>query len=192
MHHTQRLSFSTGGGGAKKDKTSVALFSRLHRQKNFLNLAFNLQNRMFVFRTLQRLRDNFSKSTCLYFSIDMKACSVVGAEHSLGGRSRAWHCMGIQSYRNAWLAILWDVLHVQCGSSSGLPLLKRTARNSVNVSDQAPPVYYLPWFHMARSGSGSAAITVSMEGPRDSDLPAATAARSSLLSAPITGASVPT
>lgn len=109
-----------------------------------------------------------------------------------GGRSKMRHCACAQFYRNTWLAFLQDVLHVQCGSSSGPPLSKRTERNSVNVSDQASPVYYLPWFRMARSGSGSAAITSSREGPRDSDLPAATAARSSLLSAPITGASVPT
>lgn len=117
-----------------------------------------------------------------------------GTEHSLGGGggSRMRQCARVQFHRNAWLAILRDLLHVQCGSSSAPPLSKRTARNSVNVSDQARPVYYLPWFRTARSGSGSAAITSSREGPRDSDWPAATAARSSLLSAPMTGASVPT
>lgn len=52
-------------------------------------------------------------------------------------------------------------------------------------------MYYLHRVWVAQSGSATAAITSSREGPQESDLPAA-AARSSLLSAPITGASVPT
>lgn len=52
-------------------------------------------------------------------------------------------------------------------------------------------LYYLHWVCIAQSGSVRATVSSSTEGPQETDLPAA-AARSSLLSAPITGASVPT
>lgn len=71
--------------------------------------------------------------------------------------------------------------------------VKHTVCNSIQVSDEATLVYYLHRVCIAQSGRVRAAITSSREGPWESDLPAAAAAaRSSLLSAPITGASVPT
>lgn len=73
--------------------------------------------------------------------------------------------------------------------------VKHTVCNSRQVSDQATLVYYLHWVCIAPSGSVRAATTSTREGPLEKDFPAAAAAaaaRSSLLSAPITGASVPT
>lgn len=69
--------------------------------------------------------------------------------------------------------------------------VEHTVCNSIKVSDQATFRYYLHLVCNAQSGSVRAAITSSRDGLQKSDLPAA-AARSSLLSAPTTGASVPT
>lgn len=69
--------------------------------------------------------------------------------------------------------------------------VEHTVRDSIEVSDQATLVYYLHRVCTAHSGSVRATITSSREGPWVNDFPAA-AARSSLLSAPITGASDPT
>lgn len=64
--------------------------------------------------------------------------------------------------------------------------------NSIGVTDRST-LYYLNWVCVAQSRRVRADITSSVEGPRERDLPAAAAAaRSSLLSVPITGASVPT
>lgn len=83
--------------------------------------------------------------------------------------------------------------YMSCAGTAADParrsVLHQTAETSAIGAARA---YYLLWFHVARNGSRIATVTSSREGPQDSDLPAATAACSSLLSAPTTGASVPT
>lgn len=110
----------------------------------------------------------------------------------LWGTSRMQHCTHFQSYYT--VSHSRQVSRRFYMSSEGTAVeraVKHTVRNSIKVSDPATLMYYLHLVCHAQSGSVRAAITSSRDGPREKDLPAA-AARSSLLSAPTTGASVPT
>lgn len=132
----------------------------------------------------------FSKHHVI-FLWDVKAGSVM-APSILWGTSRMQHCTHFQSYLTVSHSQQVSGKFYMSSEGTAVELaVTHTVSNSIKVSDRITLIYYLHWVWVAQSGSAVAAITSSKEGPQESDLPAA-AARSSLLSAPITGASVPT
>lgn len=107
----------------------------------------------------------------------------------LSGMSRMQQCAQFQTYHSESLSG-----QVSRRSSEGTAVecaVKHTVRSSIKVRNQATLMYYLHRGCNTQSDTRRAASSSSRDGPWERDLPAA-AARSSLLSAPITGASVPT
>lgn len=157
-------------------KSDLMVFTAL-KEKHVLQNALKIkkEKKNTTFSSFQRCESWFSD----------------GTEPSLGDeQDAALHSLPVLPYHT--VSHFWQVSRMFYMSSQGTAVelaVKRTVCDSINVSDRPTSLYYLHWVFSAKSGSVRATITRSGEG----DLPAAPAAvRSSLLSAPITGASVPT
>lgn len=135
---------------------------------------------------------NNEKHHIIFFSEMWKL--VQWRHRAFFGGSRMQHCTHFQPYRTAGHSLrVFRTFYMSSWGTAVELAFKHTVHNSINVSYYSTPVYYLRWVCNAKSESVRATITSGRESPQESDFPAAaTAARSSLLSTPITGASVPT
>lgn len=196
--HTEQLPFFVGGGGGPN----------------------RIQNSFPLVTSLHKAKDNFSKKSEPPYILFVKRqtyCTFLSlSQHNWGGKKSVFR--GVKAGSLMAPTILWATSRMQLcthfhgyqttqsASISTFPggctcpakeqqcnlLINVLLWNSIGVSGQST-LYYLNWVCVAQSRRVRADITSGVEGPRERDLPAAAAAaRSSLLSVPITGASVPT